>query len=133
MGDHESGFLRFIEPAQRHRVETLLELGAARRADLRGMLDHAIRLDPRHAQPVPRAEQFAAKLETRLRTLGAGETCYVIAADADLDGRTMKLTDALGRIIGSGSGAFVSCVAGSLGYFEAEARNSGHLLQCPAA
>jgi hypothetical protein len=38
----------------------------------------------------------------------------------ELDGREMELSEALSGIIGSGVGAFVSCLPGKLAYFESE-------------
>ncbi len=65
-----------------------------------------------------------------LRGRGALSTCYVLAANGDLDGREMPLGEALDAIIGMGNGAFVSCIPGRLGFYEYESTKSSYLLQC---
>jgi hypothetical protein len=63
-----------------------------------------------------------------LRQRGAPPTCYVLAANSDLDGRQMPLREALDAIIGRGEGAFVSCLPGRLGFYEFERVKSSYLL-----
>ena len=63
-----------------------------------------------------------------MRKRGAPSTCYVLAADSKLDGREMTLGEALIAIIGMGSGAFVSCIPGVLGFYEYEGIKSSYLL-----
>lgn len=92
------------------------------------MLRHAVRLDPRSRQHLTGSDTFSRPVETILRGLGAPPTCYVIAANSDLDGREMPLAEALDAIIGMGDGAFVSCIPGRLGYFEYEDMKSSYLL-----
>ena len=129
MNEHELGFTTFLaEPSQR-RVRTLLELGPKRRKDARALLDHAITLDPRYAQRLDGDEASAGSVELALRKLGAPETCYVISADDQLDGRKMPLSEALEAISGSSFGTFISCLPGRLGYFEYEDLKSAYLLR----
>ena len=63
-----------------------------------------------------------------LNKRGALSTCYVLAANNDLDGREMRLEDALAAIIGMGDKAFVSCIPGRLGFYEYETSKSSYLL-----
>ena len=127
MNEHEMGFLAFIQPRQQRRLRTLLELGKKRRGDVLALLDHAIELDPKTVVALPGGDQFPPIVEKKLRSLGAPNNCYVIGP-ADLDGRTMPLADALVEIIGSGRGAFVSCLPGTLGYYEYEHASGGQIL-----
>ena len=129
MNDHERGFLTFLAEPSRHRMETLLKFGEKRRADVRSLLDHSVHLDPRFAQHVTGSYAFPTPVEAMLRERGAPETCYVVAAGSDLDGRQMPLREALDAIIGMGDGAFVSCIPGRLGFFEYESIKSSYLLQ----
>lgn len=128
MNDHERGFLAFLAEPTKRRLETLLELGEKRRRDVRELLHHSVRLDPRFAQHLTGSEAFSGPVEAMLRKRGAPSTCYVLAANSDLDGREMPLGEALGSIIGMGDGAFVSCIPGRLGFYEYEDMKSSYLL-----
>ncbi len=110
-------------------METLLELGDKRRADVRELLHHAVRLDPRFAQHLKGSDAFPGPAEAMLRKRGAPSTCYVLAADSDLDGRELPVRDALEAIMGMSNGAFVSCIPGRLGIYEYESMKSSYLLQ----
>jgi len=126
--EHEEGFLKFVSPPQQRRLRVLLKLGAKRRSEVRLLLDHAIELDPRYIIGLPGGEQFSGKIERRLKSHGAPDVCWVIAADSKIDGRQMPLKIALENIVGLGSGAFVSCIPGELGYFEFEHANGGQIV-----
>ena len=128
MNDHELGFLTFLAEPTKRRMETLLELGEKRRRDVRELLHHSVRLDPRFARHLTGSEAFSGPVETLLRKRGAPPTCYVIAANSDLDGREMQLGEALEAIIGMSDGAFVSCIPGRLGLYEYEDMKSSYLL-----
>lgn len=112
MNDHERGFLAFLAEPTKRRMETLLELGEKRRRDVRALLHHSVRLDPRFSQHLTGSDAFSTPVEAMLRKRGALSTCYVLAATDELDGREMALREALDAIIGMGSGAFVSCIPG---------------------
>lgn len=128
MNDHERGFLEFLDPPTNRRVATLLATGAKRRKEVRALLDHAVRLDPRFARHLTGREALAGAVETLLRERDAPPSCYVLAADGRLDGREMPLTEALAAVIGRGNGAFLSCVPGRLGFYEYESAGSSYLL-----
>ena len=128
MNEHERGFLAFLAEPTRGRLETLLELGPKRRRDVRDLLHHSVRLDPRFAEHLAGADAFPEPAEAMLRKRGAPYTCYVLAGNKDLDGREMPLGEALQAIIGMGDGAFVSCIPGRLGFYEYEDMKSSYLL-----
>ena len=129
MNEHELGFTTFLaEPTQR-RVRTLLELGSKRRKDVRELLNHAVTLDRRYARHLDGNETSARSIVNKLRKHGAPETCYLISADAALDGREMALEDAVDAVSGSFAGGFVSCIPGKLGYFDYEDMKSAYLLK----
>lgn len=129
MNDHERGFLAFLVEPNRRRMETLLELGEKRRSDFRSLLHHAVRLDPRYSQHLKGGDASPGPVEAMLRKRGAPSTCYLLAADGDLDGRELPLDEALDAIIGMSNGAFVSCIPGRLGFYEYESMKSSYLLQ----
>ena len=129
MNDHELGFTTFLVEPSRRRLRTLLELGPKRRKDVQALLDHAVTLDPRYAHHLDGGEASVRSVEETLHKLGAPETCYVISADSELDGRELRLAEALQAVSGSSFGGFISCSPGRLGYFEYEDANSRYLLR----
>ena len=128
MNDHERGFLAFLAEPTRRRMETLLELGEKRRGDVRGLLDHSVRLAAGFAEHVTGSDAFPGPVDAMLRARGAPSTCYVLAASSALDGREMPLREALDAIIGISGGAYVSCIPGRLGFYEYEDVKASYLL-----
>ncbi len=128
MNDHERGFLAFLAEPTKRRLEALLELGEKRRCEVRGLLHHSVRLDPRFAQHLTGSEAYSGPVEAMLREQGAPATCYVLAANSDLDGRELLLGEALDAVVGMSDGAFVSCIPGRLGFYEYEDMKSSYLL-----
>ena len=128
MNDHERGFLTFLADPTKGRMETLLALGEKRRRDVRELLHHSVRLDPRFSQHLTGSDAFSGPVEAILRKRGAPSTCYVLSANSDLDGQELPLSEALDAIVGMGDGAFVSCVPGRLGFYEYEDMKSSYLL-----
>ena len=123
MNAHELGFASFLaEPGQR-RMRELLQLGPKKRDKVRALLDHSVRLDPRFAQPLRIVDA-----EHVLQRLGAPDSCFLVSGDSRLDGREMRLGDAL-REIGHPYGGFISCIPAKLGFFAYEDGHDCYLLQ----
>jgi hypothetical protein len=80
-------------------------LGEKRRREIRSVLHNAIKLDPKYVLELTGGEQFSGVVEKKLRALGAPEECYAIGP-SNLDGRFMRLGDALGELMGLGNGGF---------------------------
>jgi hypothetical protein len=76
-------------------------------------VDPSLSLWERHTQGL-------ANISRMLKSKGAGRTCWVISASAEIDGRELDLESALEKVVGSGIGAILSCVPGKLAYFEGE-------------
>jgi hypothetical protein len=129
MNEHELGFTTFLAEPTRRRVRTLLELGPKRRKDVRALLDHAVTLDRRYAHHLEGGQASASWITDTLRKHGAPDTCYLISADQELDGREMRLSDAVDAVSGSFHGGFISCIPAKLGYFEYEDMKSAYLLR----
>jgi hypothetical protein len=119
MNEEEALIRAFIVPSKRDRVVDLLS-NPKRRKKFTSSLAHFGDLDPRWVVRIPPSEHFPARLERLLRARGAGDSCYVVSEDSELDGRRLALADALKLVIGRGMGALISCIPGELGVFEGE-------------
>jgi hypothetical protein len=128
--EHERGLARFLIGEWRARFRESLA-PAKRRDTLRSQLPHLTHLDPRFATPVP--DQSATELGARLREQGAGDTCYLLSEDPELDGRELPLDEALIAIVDGGSShaTFVSCVPAQLAYFHDPEPGNRFLLELP--
>lgn len=127
--EHTVALIRaFVAPQRQDRYLGLL--GSERgREKVRRSLAHFDALDARFARRLSGAEQTPDGVARLLRDRGAPASCVLLAEDAALDGQTMSLDHALKAVVGRGMGAFVSCIAGRLGYFEGEAQNERYLLE----
>ena len=117
---HEDAFVKcFIEKDRRDRL--LFEL-RERRADFLDRFCHDARsyLDPRFVVPLKPPNSDPKQILQLLTGRGAGKVCYAISASAELDGRFLRLVDALEVAVGFGMPSIISCVAGELAYLETE-------------
>jgi hypothetical protein len=130
---HEQGLARFLVGEWRARFRESLA-PAKRRDVLRSQLPHLTHLDPRFSTPVPIEEQSAESIGAQLRDKGAGERCYLLSADPELDCRELTLEAALVEIVDGGShfATFVSCVPARLAYFHEEDPAHRYLLELPS-
>ena len=114
--NHEEALVKAFIPA--HRQERFLEIIAKpkKRAKLLTELSHFKALNPQFMVAIPSNQQSPLALAKILRAKGAGDTCYVMSENPQLDGREVDLEAALGRQMGT----LISCVPGRLGYFEDE-------------
>ncbi len=55
-----------------------------------------------------------------LKNHGAGDLCYVLSINTEIDGKHLNLLEALEKAVGFGLPSIVSCIPGKLAYFEAE-------------
>ena len=129
---HEQGLARFLIGEWRARFRESLA-PAKRRDVLRSQLPHLSHLDARFARPVPVEDQSAAAIGAQLRGKGAGERCYLLSEDPELDGRELELETALVQIVDGESrfATFVSCVPAKLAYFHGEEPANRYLLELP--
>jgi hypothetical protein len=128
--EHEEGLALFISREWRNRFRESLAAPKRRDKVLR-RLAHFRHLDHRFTTEVPRTEQKSGILGAVLRARGAGERCYLVSEDYDLDGRQMSLDDALTELVDGGLtlATFVSCVPGRLAYFHDEEVENRYILQ----
>lgn len=109
----------FIVKRKRNRMIELLSK-KKRRSKILESLYHFNDLDPRFVKNIPPNQQTSNKIYSLLKDKGATNMCYIISADLDIDQKTLRLSDALDIVVGSGSGTLISCVPGRLGYYEGE-------------
>jgi hypothetical protein len=109
----------FVIPAKRRRLVELLA-NPKRRGEVTAQLAHFRSLDSRWMVPVPPDQQGVQDIERALKLRGASDACYVISQNASLDKRRLPLRVALEQIVEGEMGTLVSCVPGTLGYFEGE-------------
>lgn len=69
---------------------------------------------------IPKPNSNYKDIHSLLTSYGAGETCYVISWDQEIDGKYLPLVMVLDRVVGQGMPSLVSCIPGKLAYFEAE-------------
>ncbi len=129
MNVHEEQFARsFIVHEKCERYLTLLQSQRGRKK-LRDSLYHCRDIDKRFAHQLPAADQNSESVARILRSKGAPEKCYLFSTESAFDGREMQLLNALYEIVNSGSGTFVSCIPGKLGYFEFEDMKERYILE----
>jgi hypothetical protein len=119
MNEEEAVVRGFVVKRKQARVIELLG-SRRRRRDATATLDHFRDLDARFIVQLPSDEQTPESIARALALRGAGDTCYVISADSDLDGKRMTLVAALDQVVGRRRGTFLSCVPGTLAYLEDE-------------
>lgn len=118
--EHEKAFIdAFVEREVRERWHTKLASRKHRRTFLHE-LGHYVRFDSRYISLIEPAKQTPSEILSALRKLGATDECYAISEYNSLDGKILKLADALNQVIGSGVGSILSCVQGRLAYYEGE-------------
>jgi hypothetical protein len=128
--EHERGLARFLVGEWRARFRESLA-PAKRRDTSRSQLPHVTHLDPRFTTPA--AEQTAVELAAQLREKGAGDKCYLLSEDPDLDGRELPLDEALTAIVDgrSAHATFASCVPAQLAYFHDADPANRYVLELP--
>ena len=109
----------FINIRQKERFLTLLS-NPKNRHKLVAYFDHEVELDSRYALKIPSNQSSLEDIKRILLAKGAGNSCYVFSADSRIDGKELKLSDALAETIGSGMGTFLSIIPGRLAYYESE-------------
>jgi hypothetical protein len=85
-----------------------------------GSLGHFKHLDERYAVRIASHEQHAPDILRLLQSLGCARTCYAVSENSELDGKQLSLAKALKEVVGYGTGTFLPCIPGRLGYFEDE-------------
>ena len=120
-------FRAFLETGQARRFIALQKVKRGRDKILR-YLPHNMYFIGECCVYLVSNQQSASEIAKNLRGRGAGESCYVMSDDPDMDGRVVPLKQALGSIVGFGYGTLLSCIPGRLAYYEGESLKDRHLL-----
>ncbi|WP_409291325.1 hypothetical protein [Peribacillus sp. SCS-37] len=108
---------------KRLQDRVIFELSSAKkRKDALSRLCHSYRetLREEYLFSIPKPNSDPQVIEKLLKQNGAGDTCYVISWDEEIDGRELNLAPALERAVGMGMPSLISCIPGQLAFFEAE-------------
>jgi len=119
MNHEEATIKAFVVPNRQERYLAFLS-NPKRRAKFTTELAHFKALDFTYAKIIPAVQQNASSIAKLLTSKGAGQTCWVISEDSEIDAKQMDLQAALRVTIGRGVGTIISCVPGRLAYFEDE-------------
>ena len=112
---HERGIASFIIEPRRQRFIDHLQ-AVKQRPKLRARLAHFADFEQAALVPLESDRDVAAQLVAR----GAPADCWTISEAERLDGRAWQLAEALGEIVGSGIATIVSCIPGTLAFYEGE-------------
>jgi hypothetical protein len=120
MNTHERAFVdAFVNPDRRERF-----LAALANPKKRNVFNRELHhpkpsfLLNSYIERIPPSQQYTRFIAPNLRRMGASDDCWVFGND--IDGRQMKLEEALDALIGIRSGTIISCVPGRLAFFESE-------------
>jgi len=120
--NHEEAVIKaFFLPTKRERYLGFIATAKGRAKIIRE-LSHFKALDPQFMRSIIPSQHDAGSVAKliRIRSKGAGPSCWVISENSDLDGKEADLLLALKETIGYQMGTIISCIPGKLGYFEDE-------------
>jgi hypothetical protein len=114
---------------EKGRSERFAEMGDKEksRAKWTDKLNHAPGLKPDHASWLPSNVDIIAQLKQK----GAPETCTIISNSSRLDGKRMRLEEAIEEVKRDGWGSVLICIPGKLGYYYGESGELRALLTRP--
>jgi len=116
--EKQERFLAFLA-SPKHREKFTRELAHFRGFDPRFASAVQWKVDPKLGLWQKRV-QGMGNIVQLLESRGAGESCWVISEDSRLDGREMRLAEAIEGVVGRGMGTLLCCVPGKLAYYEGE-------------
>jgi hypothetical protein len=93
-----------------------------------GRFDHCADLDSRFVKEIPVRNQNPKDVLELLRKTGAGERCWILSTNWDIDQKEMNLAEAIEKYLYC-EGTFFSCIAGSLVLYSGEDGNAICILE----
>jgi hypothetical protein len=119
MTEEEEFIDAFFLPSKKDRYK-----GFVRNTRTRGKflaeLCHFRGLDNRFRYEIPSTQQTVHGIIDLLRSKGAGNQCFAISDNKEIDATRPRLEDAVATVLGRTFGTFLSCKPGRLAYFENE-------------
>lgn len=116
----EEMFVRaFIVPDKRDRYLQMLAHPSKRKKIL-GLLYHNLDAMTSRTTRIENRDHTPKAVERLLRQKGAGQLCYLISPEPELDQHEMPLAEALQTLIIHDSTAIACCLPGRLAYYKAE-------------
>jgi hypothetical protein len=109
----------FVAKTKRERYVGFVS-NEKRRNEFARNLAHWDDFDSRWIIRIAPSSQNPEGIHTILKAHGAPELCNAISEFTELDGKELRLIDALKRIVGSQMGTILCCQPGRLAYFENE-------------
>jgi hypothetical protein len=108
---------------KRLQDRVMFEMSSAKkRKDALSRLCHSYRITLREEYmfDIPKPNSDPEAIAKLLKQNGAGDSCYVISWDEEIDGKVQPLLTALEHAVGMGMPSIISCIPDKLAYFEAE-------------
>lgn len=109
---------------KRVQERVLFELFSPSKRQERGLdrLCHNYRdtLRTEYLTEIPKPNSDPDEIVKLLKKRGAEEICYAMSFNTDIDGRHLRLIEAIEKAVGFGFPSFILCVSNKLAYFEAE-------------
>ncbi|MFC0270435.1 hypothetical protein ACFFIX_03045 [Metabacillus herbersteinensis] len=108
---------------KRLQDRVLFELSSSKkRKDALSRLCHTYRTTLRedYMIEIPKPNSNPIEIANLLKQNGAGDSCYAISWDDEIDGKELPLLTAFENAVGMGMPSIISCIPNKLAYFEAE-------------
>lgn len=109
--------------AKRIQNRVLFELSSTKkRKDALSRLCHTYRttLKEEYMTAIEKPNSDPVEIVALLKKNGAGDTCYVISRNEEIDGKELPMLTALEKAVGYGMPTIIACIPNKLAYFEAE-------------
>ena len=118
----------FVRKTKRERLISLINKSKARQKFCRELADASV-FEPNVVVTIPASLQSFAAITRALRSRGAGPGCYLISENPRLDAKELPIDEAVAMVVGHGFATIISCIPGSLAFFEGEGFSNRFILQ----
>jgi hypothetical protein len=125
---HEEKFVAsFVVKEKRGRYLELLP-NKKHRDKITGRFHHCDDLDLRFVNEIAVRQQNPNDVLELLKNAGAGDSCWILSTNWEIDQKEMKLSEAINKHLYC-EGTFFSCIAGELILYSGEDINAIYLLE----
>ncbi len=124
---HEEELVRaFIKPHKKQRYISLFSSKKGREKILKN-LAHFKDFNFKLLQKLEASQQNVSYITSRLNKLTNKDVCYIISENARIDGKNLKISDALFEVVGSQMGTILSIIPGKVIYYEGEEKSERYI------